>query len=208
MMTVMSRRIAFAFVALSLGACGALADFDGLSDGPGETTPKAEAAADAPQQLFAPDAASRTTLFDDDAGDANGIVVVDFDGFETSLDCEGWTPHDSTAEPVDGGYTGARSCLVCRAGDMYMDKSVRLPGAGAVAVDLWVKRRSDTPPGTSVNLMLNIGEDYKNSSVTLTDAWTRVLLGYEAPDGGTLGMRLTVEQGCFSLDDVRVRLGP
>jgi hypothetical protein len=208
MMTVMSRRIAFAFAAVSLGACGALADFDGLSDGPGETTPKADAAVDPPQPLFAPDAASRTTLFDDDAGDASGIVVVDFDGFETSLDCEGWSPANSTAEPVDGGYTGARSCLVCRSGDMYMDKSLHLPGKGTIAVDLWVKRRSDTPPGSYVNLMLSVGDNYRNTSVTLTDTWTRVLLGHEAPDGGTLGMRLAVHQGCFFLDDVRVRLAP
>jgi hypothetical protein len=210
MMEVMSRRLAFAFAAASLAACGALADLDGLSDGPGETKALAERPTDPPEQLLDRDAdpGALIELDGGDAGDASDIIVLDTDGFETALDCEGWNPVNSTAEPVAGGYTGARSCLVCRSGDMYMDKGVQLPLAGTAVVDLWVKRRSNTPAGTSVVLILVVGEHYKNTSVTLTDTWTRVLLGIEAPEAGALGMRLIVDQGCFFLDDVTVRLDP
>jgi hypothetical protein len=203
----MTRRVAVALVAVSIAACGALADLDGLSDGPPEIVPTEAASpapVDPPQTLRDADAA---VVFQEDAS-GSGIVTVDVDGFETALDCDGWVPVNSTAEPVDGGYTGARSCLVCRSGDMYMDKDVRLPGVGTVGVDLWVKRRSDTPAGTSMHLNLNVRGANQGTSVTLTDTWTRVLLAIEAPEAGSLGMRISSEPGCFFLDDVRVRLDP
>jgi hypothetical protein len=200
----MSRHIAFAFGALCVAACGALADLDGLSSGSGEAKPADGSVMDATPPTGG-DAAPSIAV---DAGDGGDVVVVDVDDFETALDCDGWRPVNSTAEPVPGGYTGARSCKVCRTGDMYMDKEVRLPAAGTAVVDLWMKRRFDMPDGGMVGLHLHIDDNWRFTSATPNDTWTRVTLGYDAPDGGMLGMRLNVSAGCLFIDDVRVRLDP
>jgi hypothetical protein len=131
------------------------------------------------------------------------------DGFESRIDCDGWSAHYGTAAPANGGFESARACLICRQGDVYVDKIVPLPVKGTVVFELMAKRTT-APSGTPVYLHAIFANDAGENAATersLGDGWTSVRLIYATMGESTsLKLRIRVEAGCVLVDDVRAWL--
>jgi hypothetical protein len=187
----------------------------GLSDGEepsGKVAPGGRAYGETIDTTLGGDATVADPMNVSDAGSDAAVVLLD-DEFELGTDCDGWRPGNATAVPAAGGYQSPRACLICRSGDMFVDKDVALPFIGPVTFEVRAKRASTaTEAGTSFYAMqiflegtAYIGND--SAVHALDDTWTNVKLTLVPPATSTaVRLRIRLASGCVLVDDVRVTL--
>jgi hypothetical protein len=220
-----SLRIGIAATALGSMSCTVFAQLDGFTGGAPASTDTATnvAAGDAGDLDAARDAASvpdgraaaQSDYEVDVSGDAAGGDagwLID-DDFESGITCQSWQAAYGTAEPVAGGYESARSCLICRDGDIYVDRTVAMPGPGTIAIEAWSRLVTTTAPASSiyVHAIFQGPEGLTNRVATspLSSTWTKSLVSVNVPAGvPSLKLRVRVQEGCFLLDRVRAQFEP
>ena len=137
--------------------------------------------------------------------------VLDNPSFELGGSCQSWSTNSASKDTLtDGGYVGAKSCLVCGEPNQSVygifqgvPVSKLTPNATYV-LTAWIRLPETGPKSTSVYLSL-IGNETK---IFPTTAWApyQKSLTYTPVDGGTtFGVSVlnrSTDQGCFVLDNM------